>query len=691
MVTQTPIHTHIHPPTHPHPTQDIASKVLLTRDVLRSNGFLVLEDTAGLEPCANRARFLVVNAPMRLIEQAAEHQEYMKTLKTQPDAPKDALPDYLPFKRAENNAAVYEGYGTSSFWDAAEEAELSVAALETVTYAKDGDATPTAAIKPFLLQTLKLSHALETIAPLHEQAKLKKLWDTCAWSVFAPEDEIEVYFGSRVAFYFAWLNTFTCWLLAPSVLGLACFASMQLTDWTVDDHPYLPFYSFFVVFWAACFTACWKRRASEKAWVWRVAGLTRHTVEVRPEFHGELRSSRVTGHEEVYYPRWKRLRAYCVSAAATGMMLLTAFCTMILSLNLQGYIDGKIMWEEPLYFPSIAQYAAKGAIFDPNQTEYFGIIALIPTMLHVVVIMQLNALYRSVAERLTEWENHRLKEEHENSLILKRFLFESFDCYISLFYLGFVQQDIRKLRLELISLYTVDSLRRAGCETLLPFLLNLFHQATQRDVVAALKKSDASGHLVPALKESGLPEYEEFDDYLEMVIEFGYVTLFASAFPLAAALSVACNFIEMKSDLFKLCRVYRRPEAARCDNIGVWEVLIRAMMWMSICTNTFLFVSSEQLAVHMPWLYRHANLADLQEGRVASIGEADHDLVVKAGAARWVLLVAFAVERLVFFACLLIHSSIPPVSETIATEKERSIHLAQQRQLAERAVSKMKG
>ena len=51
--------------------------------------------------------------------------------------------------------------------------------------------------------------------------------------------------------------------------------------------------------------------------------------------------------------------------------------------------------------------------------------------------------------------------------------------------------------------------------------------------------------------------YEQFDDFLEMVIEFGYITLFASAFPLAGVLSLCCNLVEIKSDLFKLARIYQ--------------------------------------------------------------------------------------------------------------------------------------
>ena len=42
------------------------------------------------------------------------------------------------------------------------------------------------------------------------------------------------------------------------------------------------------------------------------------------------------------------------------------------------------------------------------------------------------------------------------------------------------------------------------------------------------------------------------DDTPGQVIEFGYVTLFASAFPLAAAVSVVANFIEVRSDAFRI-------------------------------------------------------------------------------------------------------------------------------------------
>ena len=67
-----------------------------------------------------------------------------------------------------------------------------------------------------------------------------------------------------------------------------------------------------------------------------------------------------------------------------------------------------------------------------------------------------------------------------------------------------------------------------------------------------------------------------------MVIQFGYIVLFASAFPLAAALSLVCNCLELGSDLFKLSYLSRRPAATRAAGIGMWERLLYALVLLSV-------------------------------------------------------------------------------------------------------------
>lgn len=85
-----------------------------------------------------------------------------------------------------------------------------------------------------------------------------------------------------------------------------------------------------------------------------------------------------------------------------------------------------------------------------------------------------------------------------------------------------------------------------------------------------------------------LPQYEgTFEDYLEMFIQFGYVTLFSSAFPLAAMCAFLNNLIEIRSDAFKLCCVFQRPFGIRAQSIGVWQVSV-VLLFTSCPIHTML-------------------------------------------------------------------------------------------------------
>lgn len=63
-----------------------------------------------------------------------------------------------------------------------------------------------------------------------------------------------------------------------------------------------------------------------------------------------------------------------------------------------------------------------------------------------------------------------------------------------------------------------------------------------------------------------------FDDYLELFLLFGYVSLFSCVYPLAAVLVVLNNITEVYSDAFKMCCVFKRPFSDPAANIGVWQV-----------------------------------------------------------------------------------------------------------------------
>ncbi|KAM8922282.1 anoctamin-10 isoform 3-T3 [Lycaon pictus] len=91
-----------------------------------------------------------------------------------------------------------------------------------------------------------------------------------------------------------------------------------------------------------------------------------------------------------------------------------------------------------------------------------------------------------------------------------------------------------------------------------------------------------------------------FDDYLELFLQFGYVSLFSCVYPLAAAFAVLNNFTEVNSDALKMCRVLKRPFAEPSANIGVWQLAFETMSVISVVTNCALIGMSPQVNALFP-------------------------------------------------------------------------------------------
>ena len=81
-----------------------------------------------------------------------------------------------------------------------------------------------------------------------------------------------------------------------------------------------------------------------------------------------------------------------------------------------------------------------------------------------------------------------------------------------------------------------------------------------------------SRNCAPQMPSSSASPQGTFDDYLELFLLFGYVSLFSCVYPLAAVLVVLNNITEVYSDAFKMCCVFKRPFSDPAANIGVWQV-----------------------------------------------------------------------------------------------------------------------
>eukprot|EP00052_Salpingoeca_macrocollata_P021836 m.188162 g.188162 ORF g.188162 m.188162 type:complete len:701 (+) comp21639_c0_seq2:33-2135(+) len=599
------------------------------------------------------------------------------------------------------NRESFEAVGTTSFFTPAERALLVGDILDEISpdeelitilqkhHSESASRTGQGSEHKSLLEVLKHAGVTDFDGPIHDTApRFKLFWDMLRPFEFARGTatihNIRDYYGEGVAYYFGWMRFFTLSLTVPGMLGVALWA-LTPQGWTVDNNPYVPVFSIAVVLWGFLFVKGWARCSTEYAFLWDTVDSAKTYQQVRPSFYGDERTDPVTGRTVLHYARWKRRCKYGVSVLVTLVMLAVAFAVMVGSLNLQGYIHEKDRFgdDNPFHIPFLYQFSREGAVFDPNGNI---VLSLVPVVLHSMVILFLNQfIYRRIAEALSEWENHRTEQDFENSLIVKRFLFEAFDCYIALFYLAFYECDVIRLRSELQALYMTDTVRRVLLETALPTALHVFsHRQAQKKAAAAAKKDkdikSTKASLGVTLQEVAdndreMDMYEQFDDYLEMVIEFGYVTMFASAFPMAAAISVLANSIEMRSDSVKLAIGFRRPRIARVGSMGAWESILRAQVWLAVLTNVFIFgFTSEQMMQYLPEFFERVYLT---HGQAVAIAEQ----TVAEGAGRYVVAIVFLLEHVLILVGIGLDAAIHTVPKWVRTALQKREYLAHSRYL----------
>lgn len=76
-----------------------------------------------------------------------------------------------------------------------------------------------------------------------------------------------------------------------------------------------------------------------------------------------------------------------------------------------------------------------------------------------------------------------------------------------------------------------------------------------------------------------------FPEYLEMILQYGFVTIFVAAFPLAPLFALINNIFEMRFDAKKLLVHYRRTAFPRVQNIGIWYRILDCISKLAVITN----------------------------------------------------------------------------------------------------------
>jgi len=92
-----------------------------------------------------------------------------------------------------------------------------------------------------------------------------------------------------------------------------------------------------------------------------------------------------------------------------------------------------------------------------------------------------------------------------------------------------------------------------------------------------------------------------FDDYNEIVIQYGYCILFAAAFPAAPLFAWLNNIVEMRTDGLKLLQAFQRPHPRGAKDIGRWQSIMTIMSHLSVFTNMLMLLyTSSQLKQWFP-------------------------------------------------------------------------------------------
>lgn len=73
------------------------------------------------------------------------------------------------------------------------------------------------------------------------------------------------------------------------------------------------------------------------------------------------------------------------------------------------------------------------------------------------------------------------------------------------------------------------------------------------------------------------------------VLQFGFITIFVAAFPLAPLFALLNNWVEIRLDAQKFVCETRRAVSERAQNIGIWFTILDFMAHLAVISNVGLF------------------------------------------------------------------------------------------------------
>jgi hypothetical protein len=435
------------------------------------------------------------------------------------------------------------------------------------------------------------------------------------------------YLGEKHAFFFAWYSHYTAHLTSPALVGLfvvlhQLYQVHYVYDGSWEDglrSPLVPLYCLFMSIWTTVQWELWKRKQSELAYQWDMMDADAHET-VRSEFTGDECINTVTGNVSKYYPESKRRRKQCCSIPVV-IVFLTLAAIAFIATKFSSYLLTPLGVEAN--GETEQQYVSLGA-----------------TMASATVIVVLDSIYKKIAVRFTDWENHRYQSNYETSLVMKTFWFMFVNNIVPLMWTAFSYGNTSKPLFTLFRQTAIQIATKNGKNLvkgviipIVKFRKKLMKQRSALGLLKSHKKNNTievgSGELydmiyadvekaAASLNPDKLDNLDKTDvivarmealennvkapadqivnDYAELVVQFAFVTLFANACALAPFVILIINIIGIRGEMYTKLYATQRPETMEASGIvKAWANILEIIGFMAILCNVCILIMTFDL------------------------------------------------------------------------------------------------
>nr|XP_055173517.1 anoctamin-3 isoform X2 [Nyctereutes procyonoides] len=504
----------------------------------------------------------------------------------------------------------------------------------------------------------KSSQPIKTHGPQNNRHLLYERWARWGmWYKHQPLDLIRLYFGEKIGLYFAWLGWYTGMLIPAALVGLCVFfygiftmngsqVSQEICKATevfmcplcdkncslqrlnesciyakvtyLFDNGGTVFFAIFMAIWATVFLEFWKRRRSTLTYTWDLIEWEEEEETLRPQFEAKYykmeRVNPISGKPEPHQPSSDKITRLLVSISGIFFMI-----SLVITAVFAVVVYRLVVME---------QFASFKWNFIKQHWQFATSAAAV--CINFVIIMALNLAYEKIAYLLTNLEYPRTESEWENSFALKMFLFQFVNLNSSIFYIAFFlgrfvghpgnyNKLFNRWRLEEChpSGCLIDLCLQMGVIMFLKQIWNNF-----MELGYPLIQNWWSRHKIKrGIQDASIPQWENdwnlqpmnihglMDEYLEMVLQFGFTTIFVAAFPLAPLLALLNNIIEIRLDAYKFVTQWRRPLPARATDIGIWYGILEGIGILAVITNAFVIAITSDYIPRFVYEYKYGPCA----------------------------------------------------------------------------------